>query len=86
MHIRSITLDNRSTEGDMSNDTVMFCCGCNRVKDNGDEWSYAYPDDFGKAQIAYGLCPTCMEELYPGYTKENEKTYLKKEHMRPAFA
>ncbi|MCD4830155.1 MAG: hypothetical protein K8R90_12065 [Candidatus Cloacimonetes bacterium] len=70
----------------MSNDVVMFCCGCNRTKNDEDNWSYTYPDNFINARIVYGLCPGCMEEMYPSYRREAERFFLKKEHRQPAFA
>ena len=86
MNIRAIKIDQRPEEDGMREDEVLFCCGCNRAKDNDDSWSYAYPENFIRARIVYGLCPKCMEEMYPNDLKNNENTYLKKEHMRPAYA
>jgi len=73
-------------EDAMNKDVVLFCCGCNRTQGEDDKWSYAYPENFVNARIVYGLCPHCMEEMYPNYRREGEQFYLKKEHRAAAFA
>ncbi|GEM_PF-3153971 len=70
----------------MKKEVVLFCCGCNRTKDKDDNWTYAYPENFSNGRIVYGLCPTCLEEMYPEYRRVDDQLYLKQEHRQQAFA
>ena len=48
---------------------LPICANCKKIRDNGDEWQVleAYIEKHSEAQFSHGICPDCMEQLYPEF-------------------
>ena len=48
---------------------VPICAHCKKIRDSGDEWQKleAYIEKHSEAQFSHGICPDCMEQLYPEF-------------------
>jgi len=68
--IDSADLDRRFKD---QHGTVTQCCNCRKVRHatGGEEWSWVHPMTLithpaeGTSNISHGLCPVCLEQLYP---------------------
>jgi PAS domain S-box-containing protein len=47
---------------------LPICAGCKKIRDRAGEWHKleSYLHHHTEAQLTHGLCPSCIEELYPG--------------------
>jgi len=47
---------------------VPICAGCKKIRDDEGFWQQVevYVRDHTEAQFTHGLCPECIERLYPG--------------------
>jgi hypothetical protein len=57
---------------------IPICTSCKKVRDDEGYWQQVetYISDHSEALFSHGVCPDCMEELYPEYTqriKEHKK-------------
>jgi hypothetical protein len=50
------------------------CAGCRRIRDDDGHWVrvHAMPPTPGDVLLTHGICPECMERLYPEYCEEGE--------------
>lgn len=48
---------------------VPICASCKRIRNDRDEWEVleGFLRDHYAIEFTHGLCPECMERLYPGY-------------------
>jgi hypothetical protein len=48
---------------------LPICSGCKKIRDDHGSWSQmeSYIEDHSHAEFSHGICPECMERLYPGY-------------------
>jgi ligand-binding sensor domain-containing protein len=48
---------------------LPICAACKNIRDDQGYWSQieVYIRDHSEAQFTHGLCPTCVEKLYPEY-------------------
>jgi len=46
-----------------------ICCSCKKIRDNGGYWHKieSYISGHTQAEFTHGICPDCMETLYPEY-------------------
>lgn len=46
---------------------LPICASCKRIRDEGDEWKglERYIHEHSQAAFTHGICPECMERLYP---------------------
>ncbi|MFA7329489.1 MAG: response regulator transcription factor [Candidatus Delongbacteria bacterium] len=46
---------------------LPICAGCKRIRDDSGYWQQVeiYVRDHSEAEFSHGLCPTCVERLYP---------------------
>ena len=46
---------------------LPICANCKKIRDDGGYWQQveAYIADHSEAEFTHGICPTCMEKLYP---------------------
>ena len=53
---------------------LPICAGCKRIRDDTGYWHQVevYIKRHSNARLTHGLCPHCMEHLYPEYTKPAE--------------
>ena len=47
---------------------LPICAGCKKIRDADGRWQQleAYIHAHSQAEFTHGLCPTCLERLYPG--------------------
>jgi hypothetical protein len=50
---------------------IPICTSCKKVRDDEGYWQQVetYISDHSEALFSHGVCPDCMEELYPEYTQ-----------------
>lgn len=58
---------------------LPICASCKSIRDDKGYWKKieTYIEYNTDAVFTHGLCPTCAEELYPGYYKEKNKRPFK---------
>ena len=46
---------------------LPICANCKKIRDKSDEWEVleVYIEKHSEAQFTHGICPDCMEKLYP---------------------
>lgn len=51
---------------------LPICASCKKIRDDQGQWSHveAYVSEHSKAEFSHGICPDCMERLYPEYSKD----------------
>lgn len=55
---------------------LPICSGCKKIKDQNDQWQLLekYISDRSDTQFSHGLCPECVQRLYPDvYAKLRDK-------------
>ena len=52
-------------------DTIPICCNCKKVRNDDEYWMQVehYLQDFMVFDVAFSICPDCVESLYPGSKK-----------------
>ncbi|TAN45932.1 MAG: HAMP domain-containing protein [Nitrospirae bacterium] len=50
---------------------LPICASCKKIRDNHGSWQQmeAYIREHTEAEFSHGMCPDCMEKLYPEYWK-----------------
>lgn len=48
---------------------LPICASCKKIRDDDGYWHQVevYIRDHSEARFSHGICPDCMEKLYPGY-------------------
>ncbi|MEN6319297.1 MAG: hypothetical protein ABFD82_11150 [Syntrophaceae bacterium] len=56
---------------------LPICASCKKVRDDKGYWSQieSYITEHSEAEFSHGLCPDCMEKLYPEYGKKQKQEY-----------
>jgi PAS domain S-box-containing protein len=51
---------------------LPICASCKRIRDDQGYWRQVedYIRDHSEAEFSHGICPTCVEKLYPGFGKK----------------
>jgi PAS domain S-box-containing protein len=51
---------------------LPICANCKKIRDDGGYWSQVeeYVSDHTEAQFSHGICPDCVEKLYPQFKKK----------------
>ena len=54
---------------------VPICARCKKIRDDQGFWQHveAYVSEHSYAEFSHGLCPVCLEELYPENIKTDEQ-------------
>ena len=49
-------------------DILSICCGCGSLRNDRGGWDRAadYRRTLPSNRLSHGICPSCMERLYPG--------------------
>jgi hypothetical protein len=50
-------------ESSVQHGMTCVCCHCNRERIGSDEWREHIP--LPDERLTHGICPSCIEELYP---------------------
>ena len=50
---------------------LPICAGCKKIRDDGGLWQplEGYISAKSEAKFSHGLCPNCVETLYPEFAK-----------------
>jgi hypothetical protein len=53
---------------------VPICANCKKIRDDQGYWKQVeeYVRDHSEAEFSHGICPACMEKLYPGFSSDND--------------
>lgn len=54
---------------------VPICANCKQIRDDEGFWQQveSYVEKHTEAQFSHGICPVCVEKLYPKYAKKLKK-------------
>ncbi|MEL6823622.1 MAG: response regulator [Calditrichota bacterium] len=57
------------------NGLIPICASCKKVRDDKGYWNRIeeYIQNHSQAEFSHGVCPACMEELYPEHMSKNKK-------------
>ena len=63
----STELSNTKDEINVLSHLLPICAGCKKIRDDKGNWNQVdeYLRDHSDSLISHGLCPDCIEELYP---------------------
>lgn len=52
---------------------LPICASCKKIRDDQGYWTQieAYIRDHSEAEFSHGICPECMQKLYPEYCTED---------------
>jgi PAS domain S-box-containing protein len=66
-----LTLQDALSEVKKLSGLLPICASCKKIRDDKGYWQdvAVYVRDHSEAEFSHGICPDCMEELYPEYTK-----------------
>ena len=58
---------------------LPICANCKKIRDDAGYWHdvAVYIRDHSEAKFSHGICPDCMEELYPGFVNERKDKDIK---------
>ena len=64
---------------------LPICASCKKIRNDKGYWEQIenYIRDHSEAEFSHGICPECMDLLYPGYTKKSDPGFWT-EHCRIA--
>ncbi|MFP4492193.1 MAG: two-component system response regulator, partial [Spirochaetaceae bacterium] len=53
---------------------IPICAHCKKVRDDSGYWQNVeqYFRRYNKIEFSHGLCPECLDKLYPEYSEEND--------------
>jgi PAS domain S-box-containing protein len=53
---------------------VPICAHCKKIRNDAGYWQQVevYVRDHSEAEFSHGICPDCMEKLFPEYAKDDE--------------
>ena len=53
---------------------IPICANCKKIRDDDGFWSQVevYVRAHSEAEFTHGLCPDCVEELYPDYARDRD--------------
>jgi two-component system sensor histidine kinase/response regulator len=54
---------------------LPICASCKKIRDDGGYWHQveAYVEQHSEAEFSHGLCPECVESLYPGRPRRRRR-------------
>ena len=73
--IRNLELEKALCEVKTLSGFLPICCSCKNIRDDEGYWKgiEQYISDHSELQLTHGICPECVEKLYPGLNKEPNK-------------
>jgi len=63
------------------NGLIPICASCKKVRDDKGYWNDVelYVRQHSEAEFSHGICPDCMEKLYPEFSKKKKKAAMNNE-------
>jgi hypothetical protein len=54
---------------------IPICASCKKVRDDEGAWQQveSYIRSRSDAQFSHGICPECLDKMYPGLSERNKK-------------
>ena len=54
---------------------LPICASCKKIRDDKGHWEHLerYIKERSEAEFTHGICPDCVQELYPGFTRHHKK-------------
>jgi PAS domain S-box-containing protein len=54
---------------------LPICASCKKIRDDGGYWTQVevYLRNHSDAEFSHGICPECMQKLYPDYVQRDEQ-------------
>lgn len=74
LHKRNLALEEARDRVRTLKGLLPICCSCKKIRDDRGYWEQieVYVRDRTDADFTHGVCPDCVERLYPGYGKKRE--------------
>ena len=56
---------------------LPICASCKRIRDDKGYWNQieSYIKDHSEAEFSHGICPDCVEKLYPEFHKKKHEEH-----------
>ncbi|MFO7850791.1 MAG: response regulator [Spirochaetia bacterium] len=53
---------------------IPICANCKKIRDDEGYWQHVeqYFSAYNKIEFSHGLCPECLDELYPDYSRDED--------------
>lgn len=76
LRVREVELNETRSELKVLNGLLPICMSCKKIRDDGGYWTQleAYIHQHSEAQFTHGICPDCIEKLYPGIMDRRKDT------------
>ena len=57
-------------------DIIPICSHCKKIRDDQQYWHTveSYFNSYRGLDFTHGICPTCMEQLYPDYVRQKKRS------------
>lgn len=54
---------------------IPICAACKKIRDDKGSWEQieVYIQDHSDAEFSHGICPECVQKLYPEFAEDDEK-------------
>lgn len=62
---------------------LPICASCKKIRDDNGYWQQieSYIKDHSEAKFSHGICPDCVEKLYPEFHKKRDKEKTNSKHI-----
>lgn len=73
LECRNRELEERLAQVKRLEGLLPICAACKKIRDGKGYWQQIeqYIGEHSQAVFSHGICPDCMQKLYPGYCDEN---------------
>jgi hypothetical protein len=74
LRVREEELSETRSELKVLSGLLPICMSCKKIRDDGGYWNQMekYIHQHSEAQFTHGICPDCIEKLYPGIMDEGK--------------
>ena len=74
LQVRNIELQETLAQVKILSGLLPICANCKKIRDDEGYWQDValYIRDHSEAEFSHGLCPDCVQELYPDFYTGNE--------------
>jgi len=71
---RTRELTTALSEVRMLSGLLPICASCKKIRDDQGYWNQieSYIQRYSQAKFSHGICPECIQKLYPGFDEEEE--------------
>jgi hypothetical protein len=56
---------------------ILICSYCKKIRDDKGYWNQieSYIRDHSEAEFSHGICPECVNKIYPNFYKDKDRIY-----------